>query len=91
MNDELQLLEEETIGGFRYTNSVTRSVVGTIMYKRLYDGDNGIYWKVESFDEYMGASKFFKSLSAAKYYLAAFATEAWEKEKAEIAAQSKIP
>jgi hypothetical protein len=38
----------------------------------------------------MGESRFFKSLSAAKYYLAAFATEAWEKEKAEIAAQSKI-
>lgn len=90
MNGELQLLEEETIGGYRYTNSVTKSVVGTIMYKRLYEGNNGIYWKVESFDEYMGESKFFKSLTAAKYYLAAFATEAWENEKAEMAAQSKI-
>lgn len=91
MNGELQLLEEETIGGFRYVNSVTKSVVGTIMYKRLGDNDTAWYWKVESFDEYMGESRFFKSLTAAKYYLAAFATEAWEKEKAEIAAQSKIP
>ena len=90
MNDELQLLEEETIGGFRYVNSVTKSPVGTIMWKRLYDGNDGCYWKVESFDEYMGESRFFQSLTAAKYYLAAFATEAWEKEKAEIAAQSKI-
>lgn len=89
MNGELQLIEEETFGGFRYINSVTKSVVGTIMWK-YSDYGNGIQWKVESFDEYMGESRFFQSLTAAKYYLAAFATEAWEKEKAEIAAQSKI-
>ena len=78
MNTNLELVEQTTTEGFRYLNKQTGSVVGTIMMK------HGV-WKVNSFDFFNGSPFSFKSLAAAKHFLAAFATEAWEEESMEMA------
>ena len=82
MRRDLQLVEEATTnGGRRYVNKLTKTPVGIIC--KNYD-EQGIIWVVRSFDDYMGQDKGFRSLQAAKYYLSAFAIEAWEQEVAEM-------
>lgn len=78
---DLQLIEEETPVGFRYVNGLTKSIVGTI--SKINDG-NDTLWSVNSFDDFKGQRKSFQSLTAAKYYLSAFAIEAWEQEVVEM-------
>ncbi len=78
---DLQLIEEETPVGFRYVNELTKSTIGTI--DKVKDG-NDTLWSVNSFDDFKGQRKSFQSLTAAKYYLSAFAIEAWEQEVVEM-------
>lgn len=82
MKRNLEIVEETTTnGGRRYFNKLTKTPVGTI--RKSYD-EEGIMWIVRSFDDFMGQDKSFRSLQAAKYYLSAFAIEAWEQETAEM-------
>ena len=82
MHRKLKLIEEKgSYNTFRYVNEITKLPVGIICKFR---DEKGIIWRVEAFDDFNGKSKEFRSLEAARYYLCAFAVEAWEEELAEM-------
>ena len=82
INRNLKLIEEKgSINTLRFVNEMTKLPVG-IIYKTR--DEKGILWQVEAFDDFNGKTKGFRSLEAARYYLCAFAVEAWEEEVAEM-------
>ena len=82
MKRNLRLIEQTTTnGGRRFVNALTHDPVGII---DKANDEKGVLWIVNAFDDFMGQQRGFRSLEAAKYYLSAFAIEAWEEEVAEM-------